>query len=438
MSTRIILISFTGGIPLGLSYLSACIKDPPRRDVLITDCGEDTLSQERLMETVHQYKPHIIGATVYTYHVNDVLNVLKKVKLHDNSILTVAGGPHPTALPEMMAESPYVDVVVRGEGEITFQKIVDRFENKESYFDLDGIAFYEQGKVTVNRPRKFIHDLDTLPFPMWEKLPIETYTHPNYGHPRMNKKNFVHMLATRGCPFHCIFCGAADVWGRKVRKHSPARIAQEMQILHKKHGVHSIRFADSTFTIDRKWLLEFCKILQAIDIDVAWEANARADTIDEHILAEMKKAKCMSINIGVESGDENVLRINKKNQNLDQVRRAFRDLKKAQIFSWAFFMIGCPGETRESIRKTIDFAVELDPDQVSVCAYAIPYPGTEFYELAKKEALIDDIPWEDFHHSRKIIYIPKGLSQSDIEQGKQMFCEKLRPHERHKGRINLI
>lgn len=437
MSIRIMLINFTGGIPVGLSYLSACVKDQPRRDVRIMDCGEDSLSRARLIETITQCRPHVIGATVYTYNATDILDFLQAVKHRDPSIITVVGGPHPTALPEAMAKYPSVDVVVRGEGEITFQALIERLEKRESYHDLDGIAYCSDGKVTVNRPRDFIRDLDTLPFPMWQDLPIETYTHPDYGHPRMNKKNFINMLATRGCPFHCIFCGAADVWGRKVRKHSPARIAQEMQILHEKHGVHSIRFADSTFTIDRKWLLELCDILQSLDMDVAWEANARADTIDEHLLVEMKKAKCMSVTIGVESGDENVLRINKKNQDLDQVRKAFRDLKKARIFSWAFFMIGCPGETKESIMRTIEFAVELDPDQVSVCAYATPYPGTEFYTLAKEEASIEDIPWEDFHHSRKIIYIPQGLTESDIEEGKKLFCQLLRPHERHVGRMEI-
>lgn len=438
MTTEILLINFSGGIPLGLLYLSACVRDLDRRNVQIMDCEEDSQSMNNLIKIVAQKRPDVIGATVYTYRANEIINFFKAVKHIDESILTVAGGPHPTALPAAMAKEASVDIVVMGEGELTFKELIERFEKKEDYYDLDGIAHFKDGKVKVNRRREFIPDLDTIPMPIWQDLPIETYTHPDYGHPRMIKKNFVNMLATRGCPFQCIFCGAADVWGRKVRKHSPARIVKEMRKLHEENGVHSIRFADSTFTLDRKWLLELCKILQNLDMDVAWEANARADTINGEILAEMKKAKCMSINIGVESGDEDVLRINKKSQDLDQVRRAFRDLKIAGIFSWAFFIIGLPGETKESINRTIEFAMEIDPDQVSVCAYATPYPGTEFYRLAKKETTIDQIPWEDFHHSRKSIYTPKGLTKLDIEEGKNLFCQMLRPHERHRGRENFI
>ncbi len=434
---KIILINFTDGIPLGLTYLSAYVNDPQRIEVRIVNCGEDSLSHASVIENIIQEKPDVIGATMYTYQVNEIIRFLRAVKQIDQSILTVVGGPHPTAVPEETARDASVDVVVCGEGEITFKLLIDRFEKKESYDDLDGIAFLRGGKVTVNKPREFLHDLDTLPLPMWQDLPIQTYKHPEYGHPRMNKKNFMNMLATRGCPYQCIFCGAADVWGRKVRKHSPARVAEEMRILHQEYGVHSIRFADSTFTIDRIWIFELCDILQSLDMDVAWSAMTRANTIDEQILGEMKKAKCMSLAIGVESGDENVLRINKKNQDLNQVKLAFQAMRKVRMFSWALFMIGCPGETKESIKKTREFALELDPDQVSVCAYATPYPGTEFYDIAKKESKIEDVPWENFHHSRKIIYIPQGLTEADIEEGKKLFCEKLRPHERHEGRESL-
>jgi len=432
---KILLLNFTGGIPLGLAYLSACVSDNPRREIRIVDCGEDSESHAQALEAVKAEKPDIVGATVYTYHVNDVLGFMRDIKQIKADIMTVVGGPHPTALPTETVADSNLDVVVCGEGEVTFKSLVERVEKRESYSDLDGIAYKLDGEPRVNRPRAFIRDLDTLPFPRWQDLPVETYRHPDYGHPRMNRRSFTHMLATRGCPYHCSFCGAADVWGRVLRKHSPERVVEEMRTLNRDYGVHSVRFADSTFTIDRSWLVELCRILQAADIDVAWEANARADTLDENLLIELKKAKCVSINIGVESGDENVLKLMRKNQTLAEVRSAFQLMKKVGMFSWAFFMIGCPGETKESIKKTIDFAVELDPDQVSVCAYAIPYPGTEFYDMALKETNISTIPWEDYHHSRKVIYIPEGLAKEDIEEGKRMFCEKLQPHKRHLGRM---
>lgn len=437
-STKIYLINITGGIPLGLAYLSAYLGRLPGRDVQIISCEDNEQSRADIIEMIRRERPDVVGATVYTCHEGIIRRFMKNVKEIDESILTVVGGPHPTAVPNEMALDKYIDVVVRGEGEITFSELIGRFEKKMSYCDLEGIAYSLGGKAIVNTGRDLIPDLDMLPYPKWQNLPIESYSHPDYGHPRMNMKNFTNMLATRGCPFQCIFCGAADVWGRHLRKHSPARIVEEMRILSSEYGVRSVRFADSTFTTDRKWVLELCKILQASKIDIAWEANARADTIDEYLLKEMKKAKCMSLTVGVESGDENVLRICKKNQSLDQVRRAFKSMRATGMFSWAFFMIGLPGETKQSIMKTIEFALELDPDQVSICAFATPYPGTELYNIARNEAKIKNIPWEKYHHSKNILYIPEGLTEYDIEQGKKLFSEKLRPHERHKNRTYTI
>lgn len=434
---KIILLNFTGGIPLGLAYLAACVERAGRCDVRIVDCAEDAESRKDVLDLIGRERPAVVGATAYTYHIRDIQRFLASVKRVGPSVLTVLGGPHPTALPEETVSGESVDVVVCGEGEVTFAELIDRVEKSEDFSGLDGIAFAENGKVIVNTPRPLISDLDTLPFPRWESLLIETYLHPPYGHPRMNKKNFINMLATRGCPFQCVFCGAADVWGRKVRMHSPQRVVQEMECLYAEHGVRSVRFVDSTFTINRAWMLEFCDVLKDRDIDLAWSANARADTLDEHLLQKMKKAKCMTITVGVESGDDNVLRIIKKRQTVDQVRKAFKMVKEVGIFSWAFFMMGCPGETKQSMRRTIDFATEIDPDQVSICSYSVPYPGTEFYDLAREEAQLESIPWEDYHHSRKVIYIPRGLTKDDIEEGKRMFCEELRPHERNEGRLDF-
>jgi radical SAM superfamily enzyme YgiQ (UPF0313 family) len=376
----------------------------------------------------------VIGATVYTYHVNDVLSFMCETKVNNPNVKTIVGGPHPTALPQTMAASEGIDVVVRGEGEVTFRELIEKYERKESINDVDGIAYSVNGEVRINRSRELIADLDTLPYPAWSLLPIDTYKHPEYGHPRMNRPYLINMLATRGCPYSCIFCGAADVWGRKMRLHSPARIVAEMRRLNEEFGVRSVRFADSTLTVNRDWVLEICDLLVSMDIDVAWSANARASTIDEEMLTRMKHAKCKCLTLGVESGDQNVLNIAKKHQSLDEVRHAFNIMRTTGIFSWAFFMIGLPGETKESIKKTIAFAEEIDPDQVSICAYATPYPGTELYQMAMDEANIAVIPWEDFHHSRKILYVPKDLTRDDIEAGKIAFSKSLRPHKRHIGR----
>lgn len=432
---KILLINFTGGIPLGLGYLAACVGNQPGREVLIMDCAEDAPAHEDMLNIVREMKPDVIGATVYTYHVNDVLAFMRAAKSAHPGGTTIVGGPHPTALPEMMAGDQSIDIVVRGEGETTFRELIDRIEGRRNFHDVDGIAYRLDNKVVINRARALIADLDTIPSPAWSLLPIRAYKHPDYGHPRMNEPYFINMLATRGCPYNCIFCGAADVWGRRLRKHSPGRIAEEMRRLNQEYGVRSVRFSDSTLTVDRKWVVALCDALVKLDVDVAWEANARADSIDEDLLLRMREAKCKALSLGVESGDEQVLKLAKKNQSLEQVRHAFQLMRKTGMFSWAFFMIGLPGETRESIMRTIEFAEEIDPDQVSVCAFATPYPGTELYDMAKEEGNLSAIPWEDFHHSRKILYIPKALTVTDIEEGRRLFCERLRPHKRHVGRI---
>ena len=428
---KIILVNVTGGIPLGLAYLAAVVEE---HDIRILECDVDAEARERIVRTIHSERPDIVGATVYTCHVNDAIEIMKAVKEVLPDTTTIAGGPHPTALPDTIVTSEFVDLVVRGEGEITFRELVDKMAKGEDYRSVEGIAYQENGEMVLTAPRGLIPDMDLLPQPAWDLMPIDTYKHPTYGHPRMNKPKFINMLATRGCPFRCAFCGAADVWGRRIRMHSPERIANEMRILQDTYGVHTVRFADSTFTVDRKWVLKLCDLLVDIDLDVAWSCNARADTLDEELLVAMRRAKCTSLTMGVESGDDEVLRIARKKQTVEQVREAFRLMKKTGMFSWGFFMIGLPGETPETIEKTIAFAEELDPDQVSVAGFAIPYPGTELYELASDEMGVVDFPWEDFHHSRKVLYVPKGLTKEQVEEGRQRFIDRLRPHTRQEGR----
>ena len=433
INMKIALLNFTGGMPLGLAYLSAYVRDlADNHQVCIIDCS-DMGDNRDVIDTIEKMGLTIIGATVYTYHVTGILSFFEKVKQLMPHVITVVGGPHPTALPSTMLENDSIDIAVMGEGEITFSEMIQKMDDGRDYFGIDGVAYMLEGRVVINTPRKLIKNLDQFPHAAWDLLRISQYKHQKQGHPRMNKGAFTNMLASRGCPYSCIFCGAADIWGRKLRLHSPSRMIEEIKELHNNYGVYSIRFSDSTFTLNRAWVLEFCNLLKLEKIDVAWSANARANTIDKEMILTMKSAGCKIIKMGVESGDERILKIAKKGQGLEEVRRAFALLRECGVFSWAFFMIGLPGETKETIEKTITFAEEIDPDQVSVVGYAIPYPGTELYEIASKDHAMD-FPWSSYHHSRKILYVPKGLTKEDIEEGKRRFCERLQPGERQRGR----
>jgi anaerobic magnesium-protoporphyrin IX monomethyl ester cyclase len=362
---------------LGLASLAAVLESSGH-NVKILDMPALKLS-ELSAETILQEKPDIIGITAMTPTLNAALAVAKKVKETSNNTLVALGGPHATVLPEETLEKAYdLDFVIRGEGEQTFADLVNHLQgNKTGLEKVSGLTYRKEECVRSNDYRSLIADLDTLPFPAFHLLPLDKYRiHPPFG----RRKPILPIITSRGCPYRCLFC-SKSVFGKKYRVNSPNYVISEIQSLIERFGVREIKFYDDSFTLNRKRVLEICRLLKENKIDIQWTCETRVNLVDRDLLDVMKEAGCYMIEYGVESGVQDILNTLKKDVTVNQVHDSFKLTHDAGIETVAYFMIGSPGESVRTIEETISFSKKLDPDfaQFSI---ATPFPGTELYELA--------------------------------------------------------
>ncbi len=365
--------------PLGLLYIGAVL-EKEGFEVRIFDPLPDSDNDIR---KIINYQPDIIGMSILTTYVDRAKHIISICKEQLKSSVLVIGGIHPTALPEESLEFFDADYVVIGEGEITMKELCFRLKNKQSLQGLEGIAYRENGLIIKTAPRMPVQNLDKLPFPARHLIEFEKYLIPPGVIRGYWSERCTSLMTSRGCPFQCIWCGTQTIFGHKVRRRSVDNVIEEIELLLKNYKIDSIWFIDDTFTLDEKWLLEFCDKLLRKGINLKWGCQAHVRTINEKIVDAMKKAGLVQLDIGVESGSEKVLRILKKNSTQEAIKKAFSITKKAGIRRMATFMFGNPGEEIDDIRQTFKLAKEIKPDFAS-SFFLTPFPGTELMEMAKK------------------------------------------------------
>ena len=380
--------------PLGLGYLASYLRQH-HISVNLIDCT--FLSQNEAIQRVTETKPSIIG--IYSmFSMKDAAMQFAKLVRKDCEML-VAGGPLPTLNPQDFLED--FDVVVVGEGEETLLDLVHATENSRPLSRVNGIVYRNpDGKVTSTTPREFIKDLDTLSFPtreLFDNDSYKSYFKRRYGYTTTS------IITSRGCPFNCDFCSRA-VFGNKFRARSAENVVQEMESV-QKLGYDRIWFSDDCFTLDKKRLLTICDEIIQRGLKVQWECLSRVDTIDMETAQKMKQAGCVRVFFGIESGNNEVLAIMKKQATTEKARQAVFTTKSAGIQAGAFFIVGYPGETDQTVLDTLKFASSLPLDYLS---FTMPYPipGTALYERVKDKIEIDD--WAEPRHrtltEHKLIY----------------------------------
>jgi len=426
---RILLVALDpsrDGFPLGLAYLTSYLRQQGHAVTLLA-AERLGLTASEILDRVRAVRPDIVGTSTPTCLYPRALALFRWVKALDAAPVTVAGGPHVTALPAESVAAPELDFVVRGEGEQTLAALADCLEQGGDPRSVPGLAFRDAGETVLTAPRPPIQDLDRLPFPAWEDVPLDRYALPLLPRPRAAR-----VQASRGCPFRCAFCSAVAVWGSRLRQRSPANVADEIAQLQRVHGVHSVEFVDSTFTVNRRWTLDLCRELRSRRLDVDWMISTRADRLDAGIVAALKDAGCRVISIGVESGDPEVLRRMRKGEDLEQIREAARLIRSAGLILRTLFILGFPGETPTSIERTRRLARELDPTHPPAYSYATPYPGSELYEIACREGQVDPRRWGDYWHAsspvrdrQAPVYLPAGLQLGDLHRARRRFIWEL-------------
>lgn len=397
--------------PLGLGYIAA-ILERRGHDVKIIDSPALKLSLEETVRAVRKFRPDVVGLTATTPSFHRAIGLARKLK-QEIDIPIIIGGPHPTTLPEDTLAYPFFDIVVIGEGEYTMLELIDCLESGKNLNMVRGIAFKEGCKIVKTRPREYIEDLDSLPFPARHLLPPLRYYHPTPSACRSPPQ--ATMITSRGCPYSCTFCDHS-VFGRKYRARSASNVVDEFEEVVCKYGAKEVRFWDDTFNIDKKRVLAICREIRKRRLETEWCCMCRVDLVDEELLKAMAQAGCWQIDYGIESGNEELLKRVNKGITLSQIRKAIEKTKAAGIKVRGFFMLGLPGENEQTIQQTIKFAKMLDLD-IAVFHITIPFPGTELYLQAVMNGEIsDEVGYQHYlmFGSSDIPYTPKGLSKRQL------------------------
>ncbi len=398
--------------PIFLAYTVALLKEAGVETAFLDGVCEE-LGIEAYSAEVARLAPEFIAMESSTPSIDHDLESVRRIKRALPGTFVALMGSHASYFHrQLLQEHPEVDAVIRGEFEITVRETALALNRGTPLPEVAGLSFREGEGIRVNPDRPFDFDLDRWPLPDRETVPIEKYQTAQY---QGRKGTF--MLSSRGCPHRCTFClWPGTMVGRDFRARAPESVVDEMEHLVRHYGVDDIYFDDDTMTIDRERILKICRLIQERDLKVHWISMGRVDNIDEELLDEMRKAGCDNMYLGVESGSEEILKRLKKGISLNQVERAFRMARRAGIRTQAFFMLGGPGETKETLKQTIDFAVRLDPDNAQFAA-AVPYPGTEMYEESLRKGYLKATTWEDYA-ARDIVLETETLSRLDLEKAR--------------------
>ncbi len=376
---------FISMLPTGLISIAAYCQD---RGFDVTLANFSRMGHRRAAAYIAKGKPRLLGVSLYTHNRADTIRFIREAKKASPKTVIAAGGPHASALAEeILARVPEIDYIVRGEGEAAFER-------------LAGII--QKGK----RPRtrllepEDISVLDELPSPGSFSGPLVDID-PN--------EQFKVIISSRGCPQECAFCCSPGFWGRRVRFRSAEALAGEIEFAHRTRGLLFFSIRDDNFTLNKRRVMEFCKILRERDLYVMWNCQSRVDTVDEELLIEMKRAGMEQIQFGVESGSERMLKRYDKKITIKAIREAARAARRAGVYLFIYLMAGMEGEGRGDIRKTIALIRSILPGDGIVSPVAL-YPGTELYESVRASGEIDDAVW--FNRGDAGVYL-----RNDLEVG---------------------
>jgi radical SAM superfamily enzyme YgiQ (UPF0313 family) len=381
--------------PLGLAWIAAVL-EREGHEVAIVDAHAEGVGFDAMAERIRRHPADWVGITATTSLIGNALEVARIARALLPAARIVLGGVHPTVLPEEVLAEPAVDLVVRGEGEVTMSELVSGKPPAE----VAGVSYRANGAIVHNPDRALIADLDWLPLPAYHLLPMHRY-HPARG--AYKRLPAVSMLAGRGCPGRCTFC--YRLFGTRLRVRSGRRLAEEAKFLQDHYGIREVCFYDDTFTAVKKEVLAFCQGLSDLKVDLTWSCFSRIDAVDEETLARMKAAGCHQIMYGVESASAVILQNVNKRVDLAGVERAIGMTKRAGIDVRATFMLGNPGETVSTMEETLAFAIRLNP-HLAVFNVTTPFPGTEMFKWAQENGRLRTTTWEEYDLAHMVMELP--------------------------------
>lgn len=410
------ILNFEPRLPLGLAYIAAVLLkeghevnvvdaqgEAPNTTVRDNDLITFGLPWEAIRKRVQEYSPELVGIScLFSSRFSNVLKTARLVKNIDKDIRVICGGIHPTIMPNDVLKNSAIDFVAIGEAE---QTILD-FVNGKPYESIDGFAYVSQGNIHINKKTCFIQDLDSLPFPARHLFPVKEYFKTKRLGPLeyFEKRFDIHnthrnsVITSRGCPNDCTFCSIHCTWGYKWRPRSPENVVAELEQMHDEYKVKEVSFDDDNLAFNKKRILEICGLMVKERLDLRWDTpnGISVNTLDREVLTAMKKSGCYSLNLAIESGDQHILRdIMHKPVNLERAKAVVNTCKEVGIRAFAYFVLGMPGETSETMRNSLEFAKSVPLDEIGI-TIATPFPNTKLYDDCLREGYIQPFNYENY------------------------------------------
>ena len=361
--------------PLNLAIVASLARQAGW-EAQIVDAEVEHLNDAEVLQRVREFHPDLIGMTATTPFFHRIEEMARQFKAHLGTPVIV-GGQHVSILAEK-AFSDCLDYLFLGECELTLKDFLDKFSRGERVGGVPGIVAREGGRVVRGPEAPRLADLDAAPLPARDLLRNDLYF---VGTP-LGRKNYTSVQMTRGCPFRCVYC-ANDLYGKRIRRRGLANVVQELDWIVNRQGIHHVYFIDDTLTLDRKFILDLCEEIQKRSLRFTFEGSTRANCWDEELAKRLKECGLVRISFGLESAVPDILKLIQKDVALESYVAANRINNRLGIETINSVMLGLPGETRETIRQTVDFLCRARDIHHTTYGIAIPYPGTELYRMAE-------------------------------------------------------
>lgn len=370
--------------PFWLSYATGILMESKHEPFLL-DAIAKGMTIENTIEEIKKFNPNLLVVETSTPTIHNDVKFSEEVKKSCDTKIVIVG-THVSALPdETMKMSNAIDFLIRQEFDYAVLELADAIEKNKGFKTILGLSYRDGGKIFHNPPRPLVQDLDKIPFvsKVYKKfLDVKDYRYALAMHP------MIQIWTSRGCPSRCTFCDYPQTFSsRMFRERSAKNVVDEIEwIKNNLPEIKEIFIEDDTFTVDRQRVLEICEEIKKRGLKTIWSCNVRAN-LDYEMMKEMKEAGCRILIVGYESGNQEILNKIKKGIVLEQAEKFTSDAQKARLKIFGCFMIGLPGDTKETIEQTFQFAKKLNPDMVFF-QQAVPFPGTEFYNWAKENGYL--------------------------------------------------
>jgi anaerobic magnesium-protoporphyrin IX monomethyl ester cyclase len=402
--------------PLGILSMASYLESL-NFSVVIYDIHGEGIDEVEVRQRLRRDRPRFVGISVLTSMAIPSQKIAKICKEEVADCIIIVGGAYAEAMPEKMLRNSAIDGVVRGDGEEPMRQIVEG----HPFSEIDGLSFRTGKVIQHNKPSEVNMDLDKYPFPAYHLVDFKNYFP---GTATYRNLPAINMLSTRGCPGACVFCNSAYT---TLRTRDPIKVAEQIRHLRETYGIRQVQFYDDTFTVMKKFVIEFCKEMIEMDMDVAWTAYIRGDCFSDELASIMKRGGCHQVLLGIETGNAQIAERMGKTISRERYLEAVKIAHRNGLEVRGSFIIGHMGETWETMEDTLNFAMELDCDlfQLSINT---PYPGTALYNEAAQQGMLMHRNWYNYGQGEVIINQPQ-LPAEDIYRFYQYAFRKfyLRP-----------